>query len=73
MEHRWYHENSWESSSSEDINLQDKTVVSFDVDSLFTRVPVNEVVDFLREKVNTFDLELPFPNDVFIKLIELCV
>ena len=46
-------------------------IVSFDVNSLFTKVPVLDVINFLRVEVSK--LELPVSSDVFIKLLELCI
>ena len=55
------------------VNLTDKIMVSFDVESLFTKVPVNECIEFLRNNIDNLNLELPIPNDMFVSLIELCV
>ena len=48
-------------------------MVSFDVKSLFTNVPVSECVQFLKEKLPTTNLNIPFSNSIFIQLLELCV
>lgn len=49
----------------------DFILISFDVNSLFTKVPVKDVLNFLKNDVHR--LNLPIESDVFIKLIELCV
>ena len=54
-------------------NLQNKKMVSFDVESLFTKVPVHECINFLRNKIDTLDLDLPVPNNIFIDLVDLCI
>ena len=54
------------------INLKDKILVSFDVDSLFTNVPVEETLSFLRNHLQTNPLNLPFSIDIFLELIDLC-
>jgi hypothetical protein len=46
-------------------------LVSFDVTSLFTNVPVDEVLDFLRMKL--VNASLPVSLDVLLELIKLCV
>ena len=48
-------------------------MVSFDVDSLFTKVPLDDVLDFLTRKLSSCDLDLGMPSDVFIDLLKLCV
>ena len=48
-------------------------MVSFDVKSLFTKVPVLECLQFIKEKLPTTNLDIPVSCDVFIRLIELCV
>ena len=39
--------------------------------SLFTRVPINDLLDFLLEELNSY--EFCIPNNVIVKLISLCV
>ena len=46
-------------------------LISFDVNSLFTKVPVMDVINFLRDEIEKIDL--PVSADIFIKLLELCV
>ena len=60
-------------SNVRDINFKDKVFVSFDVDSLFTNVPVEETLSFLRNHLQTNPLNLPFSIDIFLELIDLCV
>ena len=47
-------------------------MVSFDVDSLFTNVPVDETVEFLQNHLSVNHLDLPFSNHVLFQLINLC-
>ena len=54
-------------------HLINRKMVSFDVKSLFTNVPVSECVQFLKERLPTTNFNIPFSNSVFIKLLELCV
>ena len=53
-----------------DINF-DCCLVSWDVTSLFTRVPVNDLLLYLEVELCKYDL--PLPVDTIIKLIKLCV
>ena len=46
-------------------------LISFDVNSLFTKVPVHDLLEFLREILENYDL--PIDSDICIKLLELCV
>ena len=46
------------------------TLVSFDVNSLFTKVPVQDLLEFLKHRLQDFDL--PVNLSSFLKLIELC-
>ena len=43
-------------------------LISFDVNSLFTKVPVMDVINFLRDEIEKIDL--PVSADIFIKLLE---
>ena len=54
------------------VNLNNKIMISFDVDSLFTSVPVQECIDLLSNELSRLNLDLPVSNSVFIKLIQLC-
>ena len=49
----------------------DFKLVSFDVCSLFTKVPVEDLLSFLPDVIDR--LELPFDNTVLINLIKLCI
>lgn len=49
----------------------DFKLVSFDVKSLFTKVPVDDLLVFLSESLD--DLSLPVTNSVFLDLIKLCI
>ena len=48
-------------------------MVSFDVDSLFTKVPIEDVLGFLSEKLPETDLDLGMPVNCFLELVKLCV
>ena len=48
-------------------------LISLDVESLFTKVPVSETIDFLRRKLPDCNLDIPIDLNRFIDLIELCV
>ena len=54
-------------------SLYNLTMVSFDVTSLFTNVPLQDVLDFLVQKNREGLFQTDVPIDVFVKLIELCV
>lgn len=43
------------------------------VDSLFTTVPVQETIEFLKRKLPGLNLNLPIPCEAFTDLVELCV
>lgn len=53
-----------------DVNFSFK-LVSFDVKSLFTRVPVDDLLEYLAEILDNYDL--PFSTNVVLELIKLCV
>ena len=46
-------------------------MVSFDVVSLFTKVPVNDLLEYLAEVLDNYSL--PFSTDKILELIKLCV
>ena len=46
-------------------------LISFDVNSLFTKVPVHDLLEFLKEEIH--ELDIPISIDCFMKLLELCV
>ena len=58
----------WESSS---FNCSGKILVSFDVDSLFTKVPIDDLMDLLNGFLHNFNLSLPVNN--FVNLIYACL
>ena len=47
-------------------------MISFDVNSLFTKVPVDEALYVLAIYLPQFNLNLPIPNFTFINLVKLC-
>ena len=53
-------------------NSDDFTMLSLDVQSLFTQVPLSDVLDFLERKANAglFTPSIPFNH--FRRLIEIC-
>ena len=63
--------NSYDLVSKLKNNVSPCKLISFDVNSLFTKVPVHDFLRFLRDDLHK--LVLPVTHDVFIKLIELCV
>ena len=46
-------------------------MVSFDVDSLFTMVPVKETIKYLEEILPTLNLDIPVTKKKFINLIRM--
>ena len=46
-------------------------LISFDVNSLFTKVPVHDLLEFLKEEI--CKLDIPFSNNCFMELLKLCV
>ena len=46
-------------------------LVSFDVKSLFTKVPINDLLTYLRPELNKHNFDLP--TDTILDLIKLCV
>ena len=55
------------------IPLHNVKLLSLDVDSLFTKVPVNDVLNFLSNKLVPYSDHFPLAIDKIIKLTELCV
>ena len=47
-------------------------MVSFDVSSLFTNVPLDDTMEFLKYHLRNINLDMPFNCDVFLKLVKLC-
>ena len=54
-------------------NFSNGKMMSFDVDSLFTKVPLNDVLEFLGRKLPNCDIDLGMPQDIFLDLVKLCV
>ena len=52
-------------------NISNHKMVSFDVTALFTNVPVDDLLNFLKEKLST--VSLPHSTDTILELIKLCV
>ena len=55
-----------------DNNTGDLKMLSLDVHSLFTQVPLNDVLKFLERKANAGIFTLPVPFNYFRRLIEMC-
>ena len=55
------------------VDLSHKVMFSFDVDSLFTKVPVCVLFNYLREYLSENHVNLPVPPDTFMRLLFLCV
>ena len=53
-------------------DLRNKITISFDVSSLFTNVPIEDTLDFLKNYLQSHTVDMPFNSDVLLKLIELC-
>ena len=56
-----------------DIPTLNHKLVSFDVEALFTNVPFDDVLDFLRRKFSENTIQLPIPAESFLELLKLCV
>lgn len=54
-------------------DLTNTKMLSLDVSALFTSVPLDCVLNFIKSKYNQNVIELPIPIDVFLDLIRLCV
>ena len=52
--------------------LRDKILISFDVESLFTNIPVDQCIVLLNNEISRLNLNLPVTNEIFIKLLKLC-
>ena len=48
-------------------------LVSLDVVSLFTKVPIDDVIAFLGRKIDSGEITIPIPKQPFLELIKLCV
>ena len=55
------------------MNFRNGRMISFDVNSLFTKVPINDVLEFLNRKLPACNIDLGMPHDVFLELVKLCV
>ena len=55
------------------IPLHDIKLLSLDVDSLFTKVPVKDALDFLATKLQPYEDHFPLGVSKTLKLVELCV
>ena len=53
-------------------NRSDVSLYSLDVQSLFTMVPLNDVLDFVGRKVNEGSFSPPIPFQQFRQLFEIC-
>ena len=55
------------------VDLHNKTMVSFDVCSLFTNAPLDDTMKFLKYHLLNNNKDMPFNNyDVLLKLVKLC-
>ena len=54
------------------VDLRNKIMVSFDVSSLFTNVPIEDTLDFFLNYLQSHTVDMPFNSDVLSKLIEQC-
>lgn len=58
----------------QDINTSGKILVSFDVKSLFTSVPVDGAMRAIEEVLNEADENrFPLRNNDFVKIVSLCI
>ena len=55
------------------VNLVGKKLVSFDVNSLFTNVPVEETLLFLQNHLQDNPIDMPFSLETLVKLLRLCL
>ena len=61
------------SELSGEVDVTRLKMVSFDVASLFTNVPVEEVLDFLVRKSDEGLFNTPVPIGIFMDMVRLCV
>ena len=57
----------------QNIGVRNKKLVSFDIESLFTNVPIPEALSAVKEALVLKNAELPLPMTQFVDMIELCV
>ena len=55
-----------------DMNIKTKTMCSFDVNTLFTNVPLRKTIDILCDYISLNNLPLPFPVETLKDLLLLC-
>ncbi|CAH8459536.1 unnamed protein product [Schistosoma rodhaini] len=55
-----------------DINIKGKPMCSFDVNSLFTNVPLKKTIDILCDYISSNNLNLPIPLKILKDLLLLC-
>ena len=48
-------------------------MISFDIKSLFTCIPTEEVLNFIERKIDTGNIVTQIPKENFMKLLEVCV
>lgn len=69
---------TWQSGSHslgiiESLCLQPScNMLSHDVDSLFSNVPLDDILSFLSQKATEGLLHFPFQTDIFLELLRLC-
>ena len=56
----------------ESLDTSNKVMTSFDVESLFTNVPLDEVLNIIHDYVLQKNLPIPIPLNYFMKLLRLC-
>ena len=59
-------------SKVKNIGLSNKKVVSFDVVSLFTNIPVTNAINYIKTEISNLGFRPNIPLDNLIKLTELC-
>ena len=55
------------------LGIDNNVIVSFDVESLYTNIPVTETINLIENRLPELNLNLPISNDIFIKLIRIVV
>ena len=58
---------------TETIKLMDKIMVSFDATSLYTNIPIIDMLDIIKDYVNDdqFTRKMAIPQDKFLDLVNL--